>query len=636
MSIDIAASLNEHQRNALLSYYLGQYVPESDNTDLINLVQTPEDVYEYLLIDPLVSHSVTTSRVAQAMSSIQQYINGIAMNMEPGYNTRSLDADQVTLWNEGASQYSFWGGEVDLDTYPENYLDPTLRQNQTAWFKDLINDLNQNTITDNTAQQSVMNYLNKFEQVANLDIVSGYLNSTDQTLGIYYLLGKSNTSPVQYYWRSFDMSQNVDNVVASRAWSEWFPMNICINEKAAIGTPRLAYFNNRLYLFWFEKTTGGSIEKNDSVETYDVITAYSSYCDFSNNWSSPYTLMTIDNIDPNDYCNSLFDSEWLCTACGYNKNEGIITVSLYAGDNVSSADSEVAGYSDLSIEIDYWFNLTRVYSKSDSDTPTTLSQYLFYYLQNDVLTDNQERIQSQYVIGLPVLDHVTLLPRTDEGQFINCDFTLPSLSKENFSLVYNSDGSYVLHGEIPQSVTTHKYYQYFSDAMMNGDGTQSLDGQVSVDMYWSDYGSEQLVQLKNTIVTCSNDGGNINAVHFIDTYNLQDVYNLSKTYSYQNGGYDISAECYPLYVTTYDYPYKMYFSYSENQYQYDYAFYFTLDSSSQGVVSPWTFAAWPGGASLSWGRENDRGWVYPGWCSAGVYGSVSCQCRRGQRLAGQR
>ena len=172
MSIDIAASLNERQRDALLSYYLGQYVPASGNDDLVNLVQTPEDVYEYLLIDPLVSNVVPTSRVAQAMSSIQQYINGITMNMEPGYQTQYLDQDNITSWKEGLSQYDIWAGEVELDTYPENYIDPTLRQSQTAYFKDLITDLNQNTINSDTAQQAVMNYLNKFEQVANLTIVS--------------------------------------------------------------------------------------------------------------------------------------------------------------------------------------------------------------------------------------------------------------------------------------------------------------------------------------------------------------------------------------------------------------------------------------------------------------------------------
>jgi len=608
MSIDIAASLNEHQRNALLSYYLGQYVPNSDNTDLVDLVQTPEDVYEYLLIDPMVSNSMTTSRVAQAMSSIQQYINGIAMNMEPGYNTGSLDSDRLALWNNGASQYSIWGGEVDLDTYPENYIDPTLRQNQTAYFKDLINDLNQNTITDDTAQQAVMNYLNKFEQVANLDIVSGYLNSTSQTNGVYYLLGKSNTSPVQYYWRSFDMSQNVDNVVSTRAWSEWFPMNTTINEDKLQGIPRLAYFNNRLYLFWFERAIGGNVASTTTEgETYDVITAYSSYCDFSNNWSAPYTLMSVSGGDPNDLSSGLFNAEWLCTACGYDQSDNILTVSLYSGDGVKDETSETKGYSDFSIEIDYWFNLVRVYSKSDNDNPTALAEYLFYYIENDTISGNQKRIQSEYIIGLPTIEAVTLQSRPTTGQFVDCTYTLPVLNKENFSLVYNADGSYILHCNIPQSVTTDLYYQNVSDDMLSGDGKTSLEGQMTTDSCWNGSSENTRIKFKNTKVSCGSDYGDIDALQLVDTYyKLKDTIDLSKTYSFANGGYDLSELWYDMSVTTNGQPCILYFCHNEGNYKYTNRFSFTFSPASSGNASPWTFAAYEGASQGTWKVSADE------------------------------
>ena len=398
MSIDIAASLNERQRNALLSYYMGQYIPASGNADLVNLVQTPEDVYEYLLIDPLVSNAVPTSRVAQAMSSIQQYINGITMNMEPGYQTQFLDQNNIDNWKSGLSQYDIWAGEVELDTYPENYIDPTLRQSQTAYFKDLITDLNQNTINNDTAQQAVMNYLNKFEQVANLTIVSGYLDSTDQTTGMYYFLGKSTTSPVQYYWRSFDMDLNVDNVASSSAWSEWYPMNTAINEEALQGIPRLTYFNNRLYLFWFERTKAGNVGESTDGETYDQITAYSSYCDFSNNWSAPYTLMTVTNESATGYCHALFTTTTLCTTCLYNNTDNVLSVSLYDG----ASGNTVAGYSDFSIRIDYWFNQEKVQSSSPgkdsdgSDIISTLATYLEHYSPISGDANAQQRIQAVY------------------------------------------------------------------------------------------------------------------------------------------------------------------------------------------------------------------------------------------------
>lgn len=470
MSIDIAASLNERQRNALLSYYLGQYIPASGNDDLVNLVQTPEDVYEYLLIDPLVSNAVPTSRVAQAMSSIQQYINGITMNMEPGYQTQYLDQDNINSWKEGLSQYDIWAGEVEMDTYPENYIDPTLRQSQTAYFKDLITDLNQNTINSDTAQQAVMSYLNKFEQVANLTIVSGYLDSTDQTRGIYYFLGKSTTSPVQYYWRSFDMSKNIDNVVSTDAWSEWYPMNTAINENAVQGIPRLAYFNNRLYLFWFEKNTGGNND-NDENSTYDVLTAYSSYCDFSNNWSSPYEMMVVSNgTDSDTYvanCENLFDADYLCTACGFNQPENTMTVSLYSGDE-SGLNGSVDGYNDFSLEIDYWFNIQRVESKSSNDNVTPLANYLAYYLAWKDDPTRQEMIQSIFAYNLFEVAGLELQNTAEYKEFINSGITLPALSRDDVSLDVISQDKYVLNVSIPNTVLLNPAYPMSCPCNSNG------------------------------------------------------------------------------------------------------------------------------------------------------------------------
>ncbi len=477
MSIDIAASLNERQRNALLSYYMGQYIPASGNDDLVNLVQTPEDVYEYLLIDPLVSNAVPTSRVAQAMSSIQQYINGITMNMEPGYQTQFLDQDNIDNWKSGLSQYDIWAGEVELDTYPENYIDPTLRQSQTAYFKDLITDLNQNTINSDTAQQAVMNYLNKFEQVANLTIVSGYLDSTDQTTGIYYFLGKSTTSPVQYYWRSFDMDLNVDNVASSSAWSEWYPMNTAINEEALQGIPRLAFFNNRLYLFWFEKTKAGNVGEGTDVKSYDEITAYSSYCDFSNTWSAPYFLQSITDealvIDSNDtsYCNTLFTSDALCTVCLYDKTDDVLNVSLYDADEAAASPS-LTGYSDFSLQIDYWFTIVQIESNSMGSEPTPLARYQYLYMTRAEEQNNpdsnkaQMRVQSAYALGLFEITGVIAQENSHDNFYGQAK--LPALSIDNFSVDYNSEGSLLLNGYIPQTFVTSKFNAYvYSNVPVN-------------------------------------------------------------------------------------------------------------------------------------------------------------------------
>ncbi|WP_411705954.1 neuraminidase-like domain-containing protein [Edaphovirga cremea] len=330
--------LNESYRTALLSYYLGQYVPNSTDTTLSSLVTTPEDVYEYLLIDPLVSNEVTTSRVAQAMSSIQQYINGISFNMEPGYSTSNLD---LTQWKAGASQYDVWAGEVELDTYPEDYLDPTLRSTKTTLFTDMETVLNQNQINADTAQNAVMNYLSEFEEVANLEIVSGYMHNEDnttpnQTTAMYYFLGRTRSTPYTYYWRSLDMSQNVSNVVALGAWSEWKEITLSLAQDNIVATIRPVIYNNRLYISWFERdTVGMEGETQASPQSgTDIIrlSAYIAYLRFDDSWSSP---QCIDSILSNDYTR-VIDPSGVVTG-------GIIQSELF-GSNVIDKLYSVATY----------------------------------------------------------------------------------------------------------------------------------------------------------------------------------------------------------------------------------------------------------------------------------------------------
>ncbi|EDY2185944.1 hypothetical protein GTE46_002459 [Salmonella enterica subsp. enterica] len=476
MSTTISSELNQGYRSALLAYYIGQYAPNSGDTTLSNMIKTSDDVYEYLLIDPLVTNDVETSRVAQAMSSIQQYINSIALNMEPGYNTQNLDTNQLQQWNNGADQYAVWGGYVELDSYPENYIDPTLRQDQTSCFNDLITELNQKTVSNDTAQQAVMGYLNQFEQVANLTIVSGYTDNRDQSKGTYYLLGKSTSSPVQYYWRSFDMSLNVDNIVASNAWSEWYPVNTSINDDLIQGTPRLAYFNNRLYLFWFERAEGNG--PNES----DTITAYSSQCDFSRNWSSPYTMMSIDSDTANHhgdqtYCDKLFTSGYLCTACGYNETDNYLVVSLYDGTDVKAYTDN--GYNDFTITIDYWFNTEKKEAKVSTGMTNILSKFLYNYIESQTITNNQSKIQSCFLVDKFYVADV----KCDSTKFydgLHSYITLPALDTSNFSVNTADDGSITLEGSIITACNTQNTGNFYKQSWnLNEDADALLNGYIS-------------------------------------------------------------------------------------------------------------------------------------------------------------
>ncbi|WP_282349917.1 neuraminidase-like domain-containing protein, partial [Pseudomonas sp. PS01301] len=259
----IAATLNESFRDALVAYYLGELVPNDTTLQELGLtdkLRTENDLYEYLLLDTQVTQAVETSPVASAIASLQQYINGALLGMEPGYDDVRFSEALLTEWRDQRNQYPLWAANQQLAWYPSLYIDPSLRMKKSAYFQQLENDINQNRISIDTTQEAVQAYLASFEEVANLTIINGYIAGTDFKESNYYFIGKSRAEGA-YYWRSVNMSERSylsgtagpkqDNPQPG-AWSDWKRANLPISEAAIEKTIRPVYFNNRLFVTWVE------------------------------------------------------------------------------------------------------------------------------------------------------------------------------------------------------------------------------------------------------------------------------------------------------------------------------------------------------------------------------------------------
>lgn len=259
----IAATLNESFRDALVAYYLGELVPNDTTLQELGLAEklrTENDLYEYLLLDTQVTQAVETSPVASAIASLQQYINGALLGMEPGYDDIRFSDALLTEWRDQRNQYPLWAANQQLAWYPSLYIDPSLRMKKSAYFQQLENDINQNRISVDTTQEAVQNYLASFEEVANLTIINGYIAGTDFKESTYYFIGKSRAEGA-YYWRSVNMSERSylsgtagpkqDNPQPG-AWSDWKKANLPISDAAIEKTIRPVYFNNRLFVSWVE------------------------------------------------------------------------------------------------------------------------------------------------------------------------------------------------------------------------------------------------------------------------------------------------------------------------------------------------------------------------------------------------
>ncbi|RMN49801.1 hypothetical protein SAMN05444506_12048 [Pseudomonas syringae] len=263
MSDTLESRLNESFRDALVAYYLSEVVPNDPMLKRLGLDQrlkTANDLYEFFLLDNQVSNEVQTSYVASAMSSLQQLINGTLLGMEPGYETLLPTEARFVEWRERSSQYPIWAANMQLALYPEIYISPALRLKKSGYFTQLENDINQNRINVDTAQDAVKAYLASFEEVANLTIINGYIDSDRFAEGKYYFIGKSRAENI-YYWRTVDMNERAyqegtegakfDNPTPG-AWSDWKRAEIGINANTLERTVRPVYFNNRLFVTWVD------------------------------------------------------------------------------------------------------------------------------------------------------------------------------------------------------------------------------------------------------------------------------------------------------------------------------------------------------------------------------------------------
>lgn len=307
MSAAIEKQLNESLRDAQLALYLSAIVSEDKTLQSLEIathLKTADDLYHYWLLDVLVSQDVPTSPVACATASLQQYINSILSNMEPGYHTAQIPKDQVETWRTVMHHYSTWAANQRVHYFPALYLDPTLRHLRTDSFQQLENDINQNQLSAESVQTAVLAYLTRLEEVANLTTINGYIDGDDFTNSTYYFIAKSPTAGT-YYWRSLDMScrpsipgSSSDKYDAPepQAWSDWERINLPISESAIEHTIRPVMFNNRLYVIWAEciyqdkpQQSGPAQSNNDSNgPLFRLNLCYKKY---DGTWSTPQTCL---------------------------------------------------------------------------------------------------------------------------------------------------------------------------------------------------------------------------------------------------------------------------------------------------------------------------------------------------------
>ncbi|MEX5215457.1 MAG: neuraminidase-like domain-containing protein [Nitrospiraceae bacterium] len=233
--LEVARSLNdplrEKQRMALVDFLVARMKKEG--------IETANDLLGHFLIDIEMSSCMLTSRIKQAISSVQLFIQRCLLNLEKEVSPAEIDADQ---W-KWMKNYRVWEANRKVFLYPENWIEPELRDDKSPFFKDLETELLQNELTDQAVETALVNYLYKLDEVARLDIRGFCKEETDGGKEIYHVFGRTWNPPYVYYYRRGIFPK--DGPVADE-WTAWERVDVDIQGDHLI--PFLT--NGRLYLFW--------------------------------------------------------------------------------------------------------------------------------------------------------------------------------------------------------------------------------------------------------------------------------------------------------------------------------------------------------------------------------------------------
>ncbi|WP_289994413.1 neuraminidase-like domain-containing protein [Photorhabdus laumondii] len=280
--------LDESRSTALSEYYIHKVANAEAK------IKNRDDLYQYLLIDNQASAAIKTTPIAEAIASIQLYINRALKNMEGNAVSQVATRPFFTDWDKYNKRYSTWASIAKLIYYPENYIDPTIRIGRTKMMDTLLQSISQSQLNTDTVEDAFMSYLTSFEQVANLEIVSAYHDDINSNQGLTYFIGHNKTEVNQYYWRSVDHNKFNDGKFPANAWSEWYKIDCPINPYK--DTIRPVIFQSRLYLIWLEqKKIAKQTDNNQTIECYyyELKLAHIRY-DWT--WNTPITLEVHDKI----------------------------------------------------------------------------------------------------------------------------------------------------------------------------------------------------------------------------------------------------------------------------------------------------------------------------------------------------
>jgi len=274
-------TLRGARRDALVAYLL----PRLGLSDA-------DALFERLLIDVATDPVVGTSRIKQAISSVQLFVQRILLNLDPQAKPDVIDSPNWA-W---MSAYRVWEANRRILLYPENWIEPELRDDKSPFFTEFESALLQDDVTDSSVERALLDYLGKLDTVARLDVVTLCVQDSFESGEPYdtvvHVFGRTRNSPEAYYYRRYTLDH-----VGVASWSSWEKVPVDVRGSLVAA----AIFHRRLFLFWAQTARkpkpveGNATAPKDPELIQEISLSWSEYRDGA--WSPKSTSVPEQVVD---------------------------------------------------------------------------------------------------------------------------------------------------------------------------------------------------------------------------------------------------------------------------------------------------------------------------------------------------
>jgi hypothetical protein len=238
----VADGIRENQRDALIAFIVAE-----------NHLHDAESVFDEMLIDVKMGACMRTSRIKQAISSAQLFVERCLMNLESNVQPSFISQ---TRW-QWMSSYRVWEANRKVFLHPENWIEPELRDHKSEIFRNFESDLLQSELSHSQAVEAFGKYLDKLIEISHLKVLSMFEEVNSESVRVVHLVARDSNKPYRYFYRQWHVAKN--GVVR---WTPWEEITLQMNADHAL----IFIQHGRIYVAWPTIAKSSSKDKGEVWE----------------------------------------------------------------------------------------------------------------------------------------------------------------------------------------------------------------------------------------------------------------------------------------------------------------------------------------------------------------------------------